>query len=321
MVPCPLFRGKLVSRITCSKCQAVSDTPDDFEGLSIEIQGCDRVTAALTKFGEKATLDGDNQYFCKTCRAKRCVSKRMLFTELPECLCLQLKRFTYSLPPDQGRAATVTPGHGWQLSAEPAWGGPGQSSAFGGGRKAEHHVAFAKTLDMRGFCVDELQESATAKDTQYTLTGVVCHHGSTPNSGHYTACVRAMKPPGTETWYRIDDKHVSEISLGEVQRQQDAYMLFYTRGGGSTADYTEPVFDRSEPQMQSLAAGRWDRRWPRQGGSSVARCRGQGPKPRQGSVRNGVDSLLVNATNHVRVISPTPLQDCNAAFLFLLQQR
>jgi len=309
MVPCPLFRGKLVSRITCSKCQAVSDTPDDFEGLPIEIQGCgcDSVTAALTKFGEEATLDGDNQYFCKTCRAKRCATKRMLFKELPECLHLQRKR-----------DAT---GHTQEHLAKPASDDPGQSNKQDISQKVGHHVAFAKTLDMRGFCVDELQ----AMDTEYTLAGVLCHHSNTPNSDHYTAYVRVVNSPDAETWYRRKDELVCDATLDDVQGRKDAYMLFYTRGGGSTADHKGPVIQPSVPQMQSPLAPGVGRSTTDDNGApavaAVARCRRQGPKPRQGPVRNGVDSLLVNATIHVRVISPTPLQDCNAAFLFLLQQR
>lgn len=307
MAPCPLFRGKLMSRITCSECQAVSDTVEDFEGLPIELQGCKRVTAALTKSGEEATLDGDNQYFCKKCGAKTCVSKRMFFKELPECLCLQLKR-----------DAT---GHTREHLAKPDSEDPGQSNKQDISQKVGHRMTFAKTLDIRGLCV----EGPQAMDTEYTLAGVLCHHGNTLNSDHYTAYVRAVNSPDTETWYRRKGELVYDATLDDVQRRKDAYMLFYTRGGGSTADHTGPAIQPSVPPMHLPLAPGVGRSTTDDTGApavaAVARCRRQGPKPRQGSVRNGVDGLLVNATIHVRVISPTPLQDCNAAFLFLLQQR
>jgi len=67
----------------------------------------------------------------------------------------------------------------------------------------------------------------------YRLKGAVLHHGSTPNSGHYTAVVKY-----NGQWYLCDDTHVKEIGNNfEKAKKTDssfdkkAYLLFYEKEG------------------------------------------------------------------------------------------
>jgi hypothetical protein len=102
-------------------------------------------------------------------------------------------------------------------------------------------------------------------------------------------------------------------------------MLFNTRGGRAAADSRERAIQRSEPHNRGPLA-------PGMGGSTtagndgkdaeavattVARYSRRRPNSKQGSIRNGVDSPLVNAAIHVRVIAPS---NPSAASLFLLRQ-
>ena len=79
---------------------------------------------------------------------------------------------------------------------------------------------------------------------QYTLNGVLYHHGTSASGGHYTVDVlhqNAHEGSG-EAWLRIDDEIVSTVRHEEVflgldnQRTNDrcAYLLFYRRRTAST---------------------------------------------------------------------------------------
>lgn len=66
---------------------------------------------------------------------------------------------------------------------------------------------------------------------EYDLTGVVVHHGTTTQSGHYIAYVKASNG----IWYEMNDSHVSQVSISRVLQSQ-AYLLFYSqKGDGSVA--------------------------------------------------------------------------------------
>lgn len=62
----------------------------------------------------------------------------------------------------------------------------------------------------------------------YELVAVVCHHGGTPRSGHYTCYGRRHGE-----WYYFDDTRRSKLgSLSDRHRKvinEDGYMMFYTR--------------------------------------------------------------------------------------------
>lgn len=59
----------------------------------------------------------------------------------------------------------------------------------------------------------------------YTLTGVLVHQGASLHGGHYYALVRDSQ----DRWHCMNDSSVCPTSLEQV-RQEQAYMLFYTRG-------------------------------------------------------------------------------------------
>ena len=42
-------------------------------------------------------LEGDNQYFCDNCNAKRDASRQLLVKDLPPILCLSLQRFVFDM--------------------------------------------------------------------------------------------------------------------------------------------------------------------------------------------------------------------------------
>ena len=59
----------------------------------------------------------------------------------------------------------------------------------------------------------------------YNLVGVICHHGSTLRSGHYTSFTLKTE---NKKWYKSDDSCVTEVRPQVVSRaSSEAYILFY----------------------------------------------------------------------------------------------
>jgi ubiquitin carboxyl-terminal hydrolase 10 len=77
----------------------------------------------------------------------------------------------------------------------------------------------------------------SALPAQYTLYGVLYHHGTSARRGHYTVDVlQANAHDGSgEAWLHIDDENVSTVRHEDVFGRHDderadgrcAYMLFY----------------------------------------------------------------------------------------------
>ena len=101
------------------------------------------------------------------------------------------------------------------------------------GKKIRTRVKLATIEDFGEFMTTE----AKAKGSQYSLIGVVCHHGTQPIAGHYTSVVRC--PDGQ--WRVFDDDHqprlVNERSALRTGGD-NAKILFYVRDG---SDFAHPL--------------------------------------------------------------------------------
>ena len=51
--------------------------------------------ASLAMLRGKERMDGDNQFFCEKCNAKKDAERFIELTKLPDTLCIQLMRFQY----------------------------------------------------------------------------------------------------------------------------------------------------------------------------------------------------------------------------------
>lgn len=74
-----------------------------------------------------------------------------------------------------------------------------------------------------------LPEWVTSKRSQktYKLHGIVYHHGTLSNGGHYTCDVQV----GNTEWIHMDDSQLHSSNPQEVLQEhphRHAYMLFYT---------------------------------------------------------------------------------------------
>lgn len=125
----------------------------------------------LSAFFSADELKGDNMYSCEKCNKLRNGIKFSKVLELPEVLCVHLKRFRHEL----------------MFSS-----------------KITNFVSFPlEGLDMRPY----LHKECISKVTTYDLISVICHHG-TAGGGHYT-CYGLN--PIVSQWFEFDDQCVTQV--------------------------------------------------------------------------------------------------------------
>lgn len=188
-----IFRGQLRSLLTCQECGHFSRTFDPFLHLSVPVQpGSSPLSDALEAFASEECLSGSNSWACERCQRRVEATKRMELYKLPPVVMLHLKRFTF----DQ-KAGCVKKVHG-------------QIELDGG--------SIGQPVDLEMYTVSQQRGHAL-----YDIIGIVNHHGSDANSGHYTAtCYHCVEG----AWYSFDDKRVTEIPASEAWIPDAAYVLF-----------------------------------------------------------------------------------------------
>jgi ubiquitin carboxyl-terminal hydrolase 3 len=160
-----LFTGTLHSEVTCLRCSTIFRKDDTFQDLSLEISShsifltrnsvssftprpCN-IRDCMRKFCAAETLGQTSLYRCTKCASDTDAVKRLRLRDLPDVLCLHLKRFRWT-----------TRLHG----------------------KVVTRITFPlRSFDIAPFCVDHTQS------TVFDLASVVRHHGSGLAFGHYTA--------------------------------------------------------------------------------------------------------------------------------------
>lgn len=162
-----------------------------FWGPTVALEDC------LSAFFSADELKGDNMYSCEKCKKLRNGIKFSKVIELPDVLCIHLKRFRHEL----------------MFSS-----------------KISSQVTFPlEGLDMSPYFINTEEQSTSnssheEKITTYDLVSVICHHG-TPASGHYTAyCLNSF----SDTWYEFDDQYVTAVDPHQVAACE-AYVLFYRK--------------------------------------------------------------------------------------------
>ena len=86
-------------------------------------------------------------------------------------------------------------------------------------------MKFPEVLDMSPYC-----EPGVIGGTQYSLCGVINHHGSF-GGGHYTSYARHCE---SGQWLLCDDSRVFKAPIEDVLSSQ-AYILFYQKYDPETA--------------------------------------------------------------------------------------
>ncbi|XP_038063636.1 ubiquitin carboxyl-terminal hydrolase 20-like [Patiria miniata] len=167
----------------------------------------------LAAFFSADDLKGDNMYSCDKCKKLRNGVKFSQVLELPEVLCVHLKRFRHE-----------------------------SMSSYSS--KINSYVSFPMDgLDMSPYLAKECNNQCY----MYDLTAVICHHG-TAGGGHYT-CYGQNWLNGQ--WYEYDDMYVTEVSDLQVANCE-AYVLFYKKVSDEAVKERQKVSDLFEQHEPSF---------------------------------------------------------------------
>ena len=149
------------------------------------------LTSCMKNFTDPETLLGSNKFYCSRCDCPRSASKQLVFTRLPEVLCVTIKRFT-------------------------------------GFKKLSESVKFDISLDMRPFVLhDDMVEADYMEGDGYELYGCVEHQGGM-GGGHYVSYSKVATDSGRGHWHYASDSSVQATTDRNVKSAQ-AYILFFER--------------------------------------------------------------------------------------------
>lgn len=179
-----------------------------FWGPVVSLHDC------LSAFFSADELKGDNMYSCEKCNKLRNGIKFSKVLELPEILCIHLKRFRHEL----------------MFSS-----------------KIANYVSFPlEGLDMRPY----LHKECVSKVTTYDLISVICHHG-TAGGGHYT-CYALNSI--VNQWFEFDDQCVTQMSPETVKNCEAYVLFYKKRSAEmmQLRDKTVELADISSREISEL---------------------------------------------------------------------
>jgi ubiquitin C-terminal hydrolase len=183
-----MFYGMYHQRMVCQACKNTTHRWEAFNSLKVPIPAgstsCNIMAALKEELMQEETIE---EYECEACGPPRKpVKKSMTIWKLPSVVVLSLKRFGNN-------------GNKISIPLEPV----------------------APVVDFTPYFSEDSPERLMTN--QYTLRGMVDHHGS-PRGGHYTAQCRDAK---SGDWYRYDDESVNSLQGPEFGDSN--YMLFLER--------------------------------------------------------------------------------------------
>jgi len=230
------FKGSLMDYLQCQKCKHRRAKREEFQDISLVVEGVNSVGEAMKKFVEVERLEGDNQYFCEKCNEKVDAVKGHRLVLPPRVLALHLKRFSFDWNTERRVKDCAEVEVPLSLSIEDLMREEAYHDAMNS--LESPGLAFADTESFSESLWDDIRKSeeAFAPSTSsehfvYDLSSIIVHQGSA-NSGHYFAIVKS----GDRKWLECNDDFVTPVTETELQRKcgpggqlsnGGAYMLFY----------------------------------------------------------------------------------------------
>ncbi|GAA5871715.1 hypothetical protein JCM3774_003027 [Rhodotorula dairenensis] len=229
-----LFEGQITYGTRCSTCGTESERSSSFLELEISLVKTCKLEGRLAQSLEPEKLDGDNQYFCETCDAKRDAERYQKLTSLPPVLHFSILRFVFDYDTLERR-------------------------------KSQNAISYPLQLDMGAFLSPDAH--GEQQEVWYDLKGVLMHKGQSAHHGHYVA---QIYDEGRGKWFLFDDETVTPIedlnsptaydedgaavtskkrpAAGFVRaadgsilpKSKDAYMLVYTRREEKSSAASDP---------------------------------------------------------------------------------
>ena len=217
-----IFGGLLRQKVTCKKCNHVSETKQEFYDLSLGIKkrsaekqnsgtstesssddqtqdsGSKKaansqkrrysIDLSVEEFFSNEVIRADKKdagYMCEKCKQLTNAHKISTIETAPETLTVHLKRFKFD----------------------------GNSSS-----KVKKSISYNKYLDLTDYTTNHTS-------TMYQLISVIVHEGRSILSGHYIA--HCLQPDGS--WATYDDEYINKINEKEAMSDDSAYVLVYNK--------------------------------------------------------------------------------------------
>lgn len=192
--------------------ESQSITLDPFQTIQLDISDneVNDLESAFKKFSEFELLP------FKSSKGVDVEAKKQTFIDkLPQVLLIQLKRFAFvSTSEEDKNMANYNSYNGRIEKIRKKVNYP-------------HHLTIPKeTVSSQFLKYDE-------SNRQYELSGVIYHHGVSPDGGHYTADIYHKE---ADKWYRIDDVNITPLKPEEVLEAAEegtssrtAYILMYQK--------------------------------------------------------------------------------------------
>jgi ubiquitin C-terminal hydrolase len=165
-----LFKGQIRSKITCQNCLTETNSFCCINNFSLPLPSYNVETTTLEEcieeYCEIEYLGGNNKYFCDRCKSYEEAFKETSIWKLPRFLIFHFNRFIHNFEEN-----TII--------------------------KNDTDIIYPLTNFKFNKC------SAPYNDIEYKLNSIICHHGHTIESGHYTSDV--LKDG---IWYNLNDETI-----------------------------------------------------------------------------------------------------------------
>lgn len=216
VIPSPisnLFGGQFRSVLDIpNNKESQSITLDPFQTIQLDISDKDvnDLESAFKKFSEYELLP------FKSSNGNDVEAKKQTFIDkLPQVLLIQLKRFSFVNNTEEDKVMA------------------NYNSYNGRIEKIKKKINYSHDLIIPGESVSSHDVKYSEANRHYKLTGVIYHHGVSPDGGHYTADIYHGEQ---NKWYRIDDINIEELKFDEVLKGNEdgsstrtAYILMYQK--------------------------------------------------------------------------------------------
>jgi ubiquitin C-terminal hydrolase len=197
--PSNSFKGQMIQRITCKEKHFKKEKENAFYDLSLDVSGNSNLLDSLAALFASETLD---DYKIPE-QGRQQVEKVISIRQLPNTLCLHLKRFQFDM-----ESGSMT--------------------------KIGNPFDFPVELDMSPYLDKHKTVEAAAVEQQkqqqlkYDLSAVIIHDG-TVDIGHYYCYVKHSK----KQWLKINDNIVETIPFSKMK--EDAIGLRASYGGNTAS--------------------------------------------------------------------------------------
>ncbi|ODV97335.1 hypothetical protein PACTADRAFT_49067 [Pachysolen tannophilus NRRL Y-2460] len=232
-----LFGGQFRSVLEVPKQkESKSITLDPFQHVQLDISD-NRVETLEDAF---KLLSEPEEIPYKSNHGKEVMARKQNFIDkLPNILIIHLKRFSYIKKPENGNGQVYPLSNGSATNSVSSATSPifnnsqynAYSYSFGRIEKLRKKIVYSHDLEIPLECISLESRKFNNKGNarNYKLNGVVYHHGTSAEDGHYT--VDVLRKAGS--WIRIDDGNIYELAEDDVLNNTDdirsAYILMYQK--------------------------------------------------------------------------------------------